>query len=54
MNKTDSAIEEKESPEKMLSSPREDKAEHEHKQAPLIRYFSITDEATESYVLGYN
>ena len=26
----------------------------ENTQTPLIRYFTVLDESTESYVLGYN
>ncbi len=35
-------------------SPSIKEVTHEDKQAPLMRYFSIADESTESYVLGYN
>jgi len=35
-------------------SPSIKEVTHEEKQAPLMRYFSIADESTESYVLGYN
>lgn len=54
MNKVDSTPEMQKIAEQIVSSSTENKAEDENKQAPLIRYFSITDEATESYVLGYN
>lgn len=30
------------------------KVAEDKQQAPLIRYFSIFDESTESYMLGYN
>jgi len=36
------------------TSPSIKEVTHEEKQAPLMRYFSIADESTESYVLGYN
>jgi len=36
------------------TSPSVKEVTHEEKQAPLMRYFSIAEESTESYVLGYN
>lgn len=54
MNKADSTIEITEVSEKMTSVPTENKPDNENIPTPLIRYFTITDEVTESYVLGYN
>ncbi|MEW6993949.1 hypothetical protein AADZ84_06780 [Colwelliaceae bacterium MEBiC 14330] len=54
MKKNDNIAVIQEITEELPSSMIEKCPKDESTQAPLIRYFSISDEATESYVLGYN
>jgi len=53
-NSSDNSQEVAQSINKDDTSPSIKEVTHEEKQAPLMRYFSIADESTESYVLGYN
>jgi len=54
MNNTDNTQEVEQSKNTSESSTSINEVEQEKKQAPLIRYFTILDDSTESYVLGYN
>jgi len=54
MNNTDTNQEAEQSIEAFEASTSVNQIVQEDKQAPLMRYFTILDETTESYVLGYN
>ena len=54
MNNTDSTQEAEQSINPIDSSTSIKEVAFDEQQAPLMRYFSINDESTESYVLGYN
>jgi len=54
MNNTDNNQEAEQTIEAFEASTSVNQIVEEDKQAPLIRYFTILDETTESYVLGYN
>jgi len=54
MTNTESTQEVEQATKTLETSSSANKVTLEEKQAPLIRYFSIMDESTESYVLGYN
>jgi len=54
MNNTDNNQEAEQAIEAFEASTSVNQIAQENKQAPLIRYFTILDETTESYVLGYN
>ena len=54
MYNTDNTPEAEQSINTMEASINMKQVANEEKQAPLMHYFSIIDESTESYVLGYN
>jgi len=54
MNNTDNTQEAEQTIEAFEASTSVTEIVQEDKQAPLMRYFTILDETTESYVLGYN
>jgi hypothetical protein len=54
MNNTDNSQESEQTIEAFEASTSVTEIVQEDKQAPLMRYFTILDESTESYVLGYN
>ncbi len=54
MNCTDNTQEAEQSVTASETASIAKEASQEEVQAPLIRYFTILDESTESYVLGYN
>ena len=54
MNNTDNTQEAEQTIEAFEASTSVAEIVQDDKQAPLMRYFTILDETTESYVLGYN
>ncbi len=54
MNNTDNTQEVEQSLTALEIASSVNEIAQEKKQAPLMRYFTILDESTESYVLGYN
>jgi hypothetical protein len=54
MNNTDNNQEAEQTIEAFEASTSVNQIVQDDKQAPLMRYFTILDETTESYVLGYN
>jgi len=54
MNNTDNTQEVEQSLNTLERATSIKEVAHEETQAPLMRYFTILDESTESYVLGYN
>jgi len=54
MNNTDNTQEAEQVINTLTTSTSVNEIAQENKQAPLMRYFTILDETTESYVLGYN
>jgi len=54
MTNTESTQEAEQSINTFEASTGVNEIKQEETQAPLMRYFTILDESTESYVLGYN